>query len=200
MDQVEWVHLLQARDENAWREFIRTYAHFAPIVAHRFGLMVSDHDDILQDMTVTALRSISNLRDPSRLSSWTFTIATRAAITIKKSRSAGPTSLECREHSISAIPSSDPPVDEILAIQEDIRQLRRGMGQLSELCRGILEGLFLKDPRLSYREVSERFGVPIGSIGPNLARCLKRLRRAIRTVSEPGKAEPVGLRSRRGRS
>jgi hypothetical protein len=28
----------------------------------------------------------------------------------------------------------------------------------------------------SYRQVSERLGVPIGSIGPTQARCLRRLR------------------------
>lgn len=192
MEQREWVRRLQAGEDDAWREFVRTFSYFAPIVANRLGLPASDQEEILQDMTVTALRSIQNLRDPSRLGSWTFTIAYRAAINIRKSQTGGTWAFAQDETCIASIPSDEIPIDEALAAQEDVRRLRDAMLELSDLCRRILEGLYLREPRLTYKQLSESFGMPIGSIGPNLARCLKKLRQAIRSVSDPGSREPAG--------
>jgi DNA-directed RNA polymerase specialized sigma24 family protein len=40
--------------------------------------------------------------------------------------------------------------------------------------------LLLAEPELSYRDVAERLGIPIGSIGPTRARALERLARDAR--------------------
>lgn len=191
MEQAGWVRRLQAGEDDAWREYIRVFSYFAPIVAGRLGLPASDHDEILQEMTVTALRSIKNLRDPSRLGSWSFTIAYRAAISIRRSRTGGPRTIPEDEMSLAAIPSDEIPVDEVIAMQEELSRLRSAMLRLSEVCQQILVGLYLREPRLSYKEVSEAYGLPIGSIGPNLARCLKKLRQAIRTVSNEARRKPA---------
>jgi DNA-directed RNA polymerase specialized sigma24 family protein len=37
--------------------------------------------------------------------------------------------------------------------------------------------LLIEDPPLSCAEISARLGIPAGSIGPNRARCLDKLRR-----------------------
>ena len=40
--------------------------------------------------------------------------------------------------------------------------------------------LYMGEPeRSSYAEVAERLGMPVGSIGPTRARCLKRLRQVL---------------------
>ena len=36
--------------------------------------------------------------------------------------------------------------------------------------------MLVVEPPLSYREISDALGMPIGSIGPKRARCLRRLR------------------------
>jgi DNA-directed RNA polymerase specialized sigma24 family protein len=51
-------------------------------------------------------------------------------------------------------------------------------------CRNLIEDLFLSEPRLSYKDVSEKRGMPPGSIGPTLARCLETLRREWKSVSK----------------
>ena len=84
----EWVPRLQAGDDEAWEEFVRVFSRFVPIVSARLGLSAADREEVLQEMTLTALRSIRNLRDPTRLGSWTFTIARRAAINLWKSKRA----------------------------------------------------------------------------------------------------------------
>jgi DNA-directed RNA polymerase specialized sigma24 family protein len=36
--------------------------------------------------------------------------------------------------------------------------------------------LLTADPPVSYRDISQILGIPVGSIGPTRARCLQRLR------------------------
>jgi DNA-directed RNA polymerase specialized sigma24 family protein len=40
-----------------------------------------------------------------------------------------------------------------------------------------LISMLVQDPPLSYAEISAKLGIPVGSIGPNRARCLAKLRR-----------------------
>ena len=40
-----------------------------------------------------------------------------------------------------------------------------------------LIALLIQDPPVSYAEISAKLGIPVGSIGPNRARCLEKLRR-----------------------
>lgn len=181
-DAEEWVRRLQAFDEDAWRDYIKAFGRFVPIVSMRLGLTAEDRAEALQDMTVTALRSIHNLRDPERLASWTYTIARRAALNVRRERRrAEPIEPDRR---LEWIPSPNPPVDEIRACLEDERHVRRALRELSDACRGLITRLFLVEPRPSYRELSREMRMPMGSIGPTLARCLEKLRRALESVSE----------------
>jgi DNA-directed RNA polymerase specialized sigma24 family protein len=53
--------------------------------------------------------------------------------------------------------------------------LRDGLAELSGPDRELL-ALLAADPPLSYRQISARLQMPIGSIGPTRSRCLARLR------------------------
>jgi len=68
-----------------------------------------------------------------------------------------------------------PELDEDLIRADQRRALREGLRQSRPEHRQLLL-LLLADPRLSYHEISRRLGIPIGSIGPTRARCLRRLR------------------------
>jgi len=191
-DPADWVRRLQAGEDEAWRDFIRVFGRFVPVVSNRLGLREADRQEVLQDMTVTALRSIRNLRDPSRLASWTFTIANRAAINIRKSSKQRRVGDHEDDSTLERLPSPQEPPDELMARLEEARRVRRGLDRLSEKCRKLLESLFLCEPRPSYKEISERHGMPIGSIGPNLARCLKSLRQTLDAVSDRPRHAPAG--------
>ena len=72
--------------------------------------------------------------------------------------------------------STDRPEFDIHLDQADKRRaLRESFRQLRPEHRQLLL-LLVADPQLFYREISERLGIPIGSIGPTRARCLRRLR------------------------
>lgn len=192
-DLREWVDRLRAGEDAAWQQFVRTYSRFVPMVSLRLGLSDSEREEVLQEMTLTAYRSIGNLRDPERLASWTFTIARRAAILQLKNRRGQRLAEGEEAPEPDDFPSDDLPIDEILAGWQDGRTLHAAVARLNPGCRRLVDALFLEDPRLSYKEVSERYDMPMGSIGPTLARCLGTLRRLWKSVSGGGRGPSVGV-------
>lgn len=196
-DPEEWVSLLQQGDEEAWKDFIREFSRFVPIVSRRLGLSASDGREVLQEMTVMALRSIHNLRDPSRLASWTYTIAHRCAINLWKERARHGAGEREPDELWTRLPSAAPAPDDLLVRMEESRQVRQAVALLGERCRELLDDLFLRENRLSYREIAEKRRLPIGSIGPTLARCLERLRPVLRSVSKDGHSKTAMVEEER---
>jgi len=185
-DDLDWVRRLQLGEDEAWQKFIRLYGRFVPIVSRRLGLNEAEREEVLQEMTLIAFRSIRNLRDPSRLGSWTYTIARRAALNQWRKRHSRQMADPAQELDLDRFPSGEVRIDEILAGREEGKRLRQAVAGLKPACRRLVEDLFLKDPRLSYREISDRYGMPVGSIGPTLARCLRTLRQSWKSVSKEG--------------
>ena len=74
--------------------------------------------------------------------------------------------------------------EEILRAERDA-SLRAAFAELSPRCQQLL-GLLFSDPPSPYAEISARMGIPVGSIGPQRARCLDRMRRS---PAWPGWAE-----------
>ncbi len=69
--------------------------------------------------------------------------------------------------------------------------LNGGLNLLDERCREFLISLYFDDPQgPSYAEVAERFGMPVGSVGPTRARCLERLKRALKASRRSGRKIP----------
>jgi DNA-directed RNA polymerase specialized sigma24 family protein len=54
--------------------------------------------------------------------------------------------------------------------------LQQGMENLGDRCRRLLQLLYYDTSVPSYADVAETLDMPIGSIGPMRARCLKKLR------------------------
>jgi DNA-directed RNA polymerase specialized sigma24 family protein len=65
--------------------------------------------------------------------------------------------------------------DESLLSAERADDVRAAVRHLPPQWQSLL-WLLVSDPPLSYREIADRLGVPIGSIGPTRGRCLERLR------------------------
>jgi DNA-directed RNA polymerase specialized sigma24 family protein len=68
-----------------------------------------------------------------------------------------------------------PEIDERLLADERARVVREALSSLPWRWRRVLE-LLMADPPVSYADISDELGLPIGSIGPTRARSLARLR------------------------
>ena len=69
-----------------------------------------------------------------------------------------------------------PDVDERLLADERARDVRDALARLPHRSQRLLE-MLMADPPVPHAEISDRLGMPVGSIGPTRSRCLARLRR-----------------------
>jgi DNA-directed RNA polymerase specialized sigma24 family protein len=81
---------------------------------------------------------------------------------------------------------------------EEVSELWQAFSELSQPCRTLLR-MLMADPPPSYAEISATLDMPIGSIGPQRARCLARLRSRVGDGPEaesPAVVSPAGAARR----
>ncbi|WP_329016376.1 sigma-70 family RNA polymerase sigma factor [Micromonospora rifamycinica] len=166
-------------DEAAWAELVRRYTPLVYSVIRAYDLGRADAADVNQTVWLRLVEQLGRVREPEALPGWLATTTRRECYRVSRlSRRAQPVdpyddSLETY-HGYSREAAAVAPDDELLRAER--RQvLRAGFVQLPSRCQALL-ALLTADPPMSYREVAARLGIPLGSIGPTQARCLRRLR------------------------
>jgi DNA-directed RNA polymerase specialized sigma24 family protein len=71
----------------------------------------------------------------------------------------------------------DRAIDEEILMAERNAGLRAAFAELPPRCQQLLS-MLISDPPHSYAEIHQALRIPVGSIGPQRARCLDRLRRS----------------------
>ena len=72
--------------------------------------------------------------------------------------------------------ADDTAIEEEILTAERNAAWRAALAELPPGCQQLM-GMLLADPPHSYAEISAALNIPVGSIGPQRARCLQRLRR-----------------------
>lgn len=83
------IRLRDARDEEAWSQFVRLYAPLVYRYARRRGLQDSDASDVAQEVLRAAMHDAGNLDRIHRrgsLRSWLFTVAHHKVYDLQKNR------------------------------------------------------------------------------------------------------------------
>ncbi|MDX6680721.1 MAG: hypothetical protein QOG94_760 [Solirubrobacteraceae bacterium] len=158
-------------DERAWERLVAEFTPMIRAIARRHRLGSFDQDEVVQRTYLALVRHIASLRDPLSIPGWIATTARRASIAIL---AAG--AREVPTAQIVADDSPQPDHDEGLLQQERREAVRSAAAKMPARQRAFVSALSM-EPALSQRQVSERLGMPIGSIGPTRQRCLERMRR-----------------------
>jgi len=161
-------------DQDAWNEIIERYAPLVWSICTRYQLKNQDIEDVGQTVWLLLVEQLGKLREPAALPGWLATTTQREclrALTAAR-RTADAGTLD------DALAVVDAAVieQEILAAERNAA-LRTALGELPLRCRQLL-AMLISDPPSSYTEISATLRIPIGSIGPQRARCLERLRRS----------------------
>jgi RNA polymerase sigma factor (sigma-70 family) len=160
-------------DESAWHELVARYTPLLGNVLRRFGLAAVETQDVAQAVWLRLVEQLGSLREPRALPMWLITTAKREAL---RCVSDWQRSVPYDPLDPSWLPSSEgAEPDEELLRAERHEVLLAGLAELPARQRELLL-LFVVDPPLSYAQISERAGIPPGSIGPTRARALDRLR------------------------
>jgi RNA polymerase sigma factor (sigma-70 family) len=171
---VALVERARAGDQLAWDDLVDRYAPLVWSICRRFRLVAADADDVGQCVWLRLVEQLPALREPAALPGWLATTTRRECLRVARVRQRD----EQLEHALdvrTAPEERSPQVERELLAAERNASLRAAFAELPAHCRRLL-GLLMADPPLSYAEISARLGTSIGSIGPNRARCLRRLR------------------------
>ena len=162
-------------DPGAWDEIVERYAPLVWSICARFQLSSHDREDVSQSVWLLLVEQLGKLREPAALPGWIATTTQRECLRVvmaaHKSERLGTgldDALQFVDHTI---------IDEEILMAERNAALRAACAELPTRCQQLL-AMLTSDPPCSYAQISEKLQIPMGSIGPQRARCLERLRRS----------------------
>jgi RNA polymerase sigma-70 factor, ECF subfamily len=143
-------------------------------------------EDLVQETFLKALQAFPSLRDPDRIRPWLCQILSRLALDRREQQSRevltgdheelDPFSLYDRIADEDPFPYSDRLHDDVLAAFQD-EEVRRALLALPDAYRVPLVLLYTEE--LSYRELAELLGIPVGTVMSRLHRGRKILEREL---------------------
>lgn len=154
--------------QDAWFELVERYSNLVLSVPIRYGLNMSDSEDVMQAVFVRLFRSLDSIREAKAMPAWLLTTSHRETWRLAQSRKKTTT---LHEPNAS---TSDPPEEELL-LWERQHLIRVSLKQLGGTCKQLLELLFFAREKSSYGDIAEKLDMAIGAIGPARARCFKKL-------------------------
>lgn len=146
-------------------------------VARGFRLDDATAKDVAQTVWLKLIENMDSIKEPDRLPGWLATTTRREALRMAKAKDRViPSEFEFDVADESAS------MDEMLIDLEENRLVVQAFRTLDEFCRQLLR-LMIVEPPLSYEDISEATGRPVGSLGPTRARCLEKLKAAMTRIT-----------------
>jgi RNA polymerase sigma-70 factor (ECF subfamily) len=154
--------------------------HRDALYGHALALThnADEAEDLVQETTLRALRGFESFRADGPVRAWLLTILRNLFINGYRTRVRAPraVSLDALENPDPLVPFEPGPERQVFSRMEN-EALSRAVANLPSDYR---EVLVLSDMRgLSYQEISDHLGVPIGTVRSRLSRARGRVRRAL---------------------
>ncbi len=161
-------------DPGAWNELVDRYAPLVWAICTRYELSSHDSEDVGQTVWLLLVEQLGKLREPAALPGWLATTTKRECLRVVTAshRSDRLTSMDDALQFVD-----DAVIDEEILMAERNAGLRAALAELPPRCRQLMS-MLLCDPPCSYTEISATLQIAMGSIGPQRARCLERLRQS----------------------
>ncbi|MER6005133.1 sigma-70 family RNA polymerase sigma factor [Nonomuraea angiospora] len=165
-------------DAGAWKELYQRYSGLVWAVARGYLVNDSDAQDVCQTTWYRFAEHLTRLREPERAGSWLASTARHEALRVLRT---GGRALPVGDLELMGLDADDRSPEFLLLEAEEAneqaereQELWSAFEELPERCRRLLRVL-IAEPRPSYQEIADGLDMPVGSIGPNRGRCLKRL-------------------------
>ncbi|HET6625227.1 MAG TPA: sigma-70 family RNA polymerase sigma factor [Nocardioidaceae bacterium] len=180
----ELVAQAAAGNADAWNALVDAYGGLVWSIARSEVSSASDAADVSQTTWLRLFEHIGRLKDPTRAGAWLATTARREARRVAgRARRTLPTE-------DTSLPEprwyGDGDVDEELLSRERAEDLHDALEQLPEPNQKLMR-LLMQEPPMSYAAIAEALRMPIGSIGPTRARCLRKLEALLAYQAAPSR-------------
>ncbi len=162
-------------DQGAWHELVDRYAPLVYTICTRYRLSNPDIEDVGQNVWLLLVEQLGKLREPAALPGWLATTTARECLRVVTAASKAERLGAGLDDSVIFV--DDAVIDEELLVAERNAALRAAFAELPPRCQQLLS-MLLSDPPHSYADIHRELGIPMGSIGPQRARCLERMRRS----------------------
>ena len=172
---VALVTLASGGDQGAWHELVDRYAPLVYTICTRYRLRNPDIEDVVQNVWLLLVEQLGKLREPAALPGWLATTTARECLRVVTAASKAERLGTGLDDSVIFV--DDAVIDEELLVAERNAALRAAFAELPPRCQQLLS-MLLSDPPHSYADIHRELGIPVGSIGPQRARCLERMRRS----------------------
>jgi len=173
MEIVGWVRQAATGDLQAWNRLVSQYSRLIWSITVSFKLAESDAADVVQTTWMRLIEHIDRIEQPARIGAWLASTARNECLRHVAARKR--IVLVDEDVEFDGVDQHGPEVDEGLLARERARDVREAMSHLPAQWQRLME-LLMSDPPVSYAEISDQLGLPIGSIGPTRGRCLAKLR------------------------
>jgi RNA polymerase sigma factor (sigma-70 family) len=167
----EVVRSAASGDAAAWNRLMEQYGRLIWSITRDFKLAESDASDVVQTTWLRLVEHIDRLEHPERVGAWLATTAKNECLRGIAARRR--LVLVGEEYGLEVIGDHEQPADEALLAAERVRTVREAVKLLPHRWQRLMELLMAEQP---YAVISDRLGLPVGSIGPTRGRCLDRLR------------------------
>jgi RNA polymerase sigma factor (sigma-70 family) len=162
-----------AGDLAAWNRLVDKYGRLIWSITVNFRLPEGDAADVVQTTWMRLIEHIDQIERPDRVGSWLASTARNECLRHVAARKR--IVLVHEDEEFDGADQDGPEVDEALLASERAKDVRDAMAHLPSQWQRLME-LLMADPPMSYADISDQLGLPIGSIGPTRGRCLARLR------------------------
>lgn len=161
-------------DQDAWNGLVDRFLPLVWSVIRVNGLTGADAEDVNQTVWLRLVEHLDQIRDSNALPGWIQTTTRHECWRVSRIRARVVPVDPLEPYPQDPRPEPDAVEDDLL-LQERHRALREALAELPAGRRDLLI-LLLQDPPLSYAEIGESLGLPVGSIGPTRGRALAQLR------------------------
>jgi RNA polymerase sigma factor (sigma-70 family) len=162
-------------DQSAWDAIVERYAPLVYAICTRYRLSRHDIEDVSQTVWLLLVEHLGQLRVSAALPGWLATTTARECLRVLKAANRSEWRGGGWDDSRQFV--DDRALDEEILMAERNADLRALFAELPPRCQQLLS-MLINDPPYSYARIHEELGIPVGSIGPQRARCLDRLRRS----------------------
>jgi RNA polymerase sigma-70 factor (ECF subfamily) len=185
-EEIIFVSRLQANEDAAYDELVRTYSASIFHVAYRMLGDTAEASDAVQEIFLKVFRNIGGFKGEAALKTWIFKIAFSEILNRlrwwKRRYRFATTSLDEQANgngtgAVHSVASRGPTPEEALQSKEQETAIQQALSRLSGEHRSII---VLRDIEgFSYNEIADVLGISIGTVKSRLARARADLKKSL---------------------